>query len=103
MRPDFLCRTEQKELEVERSNLRYAGIISSVVGFILLVVSIMTGGKFPVEYGIITFLAPVLTSLFLGFLCGLIYAIFVGAKVYVGCVVEFYTGYTLEDISKKIK
>lgn len=103
MRPDYLCRTEQKELGVERSKLRYVGSISSVVGFILLVLSIMTGGKFPVEYGIIAFLAPVLTSMFFGFLCGLIYAIFVGAKVYVGCVVEFYTGYTLEDISKKIK
>ena len=102
MHPDFLCRTEQKKIKLERS-LRYVGLVSTSVGFLLLFITFLTNGKLPKDYGIIMLIAPVLAGLGVGFGIGMINFVVYATKAFISVVVEFYTGYDINDIAKVLK
>jgi len=103
MRPDFLYRTEQKTRKLERSNIRYVGIVSASVGFLLLFITFLTNGKLPKDYGILVLVAPVLAGFGVGFVIGMINFVVYATKSFIAVVVEFYTGYDIRDIASMLK
>lgn len=103
MHPDILCRTEQKKRKLERSNIRYVGLISTSVGFLLLFITFLTNGKLPKDYGILLLIAPVLAGLGFGFGIGMINFVVYATKSFISIVVEFYTGYDINEIARMLK
>lgn len=103
MHPDFLCKTEQKTRKLERSNIRYVGLVSASVGFLLLFITFLTNGKLPKDYGILVLVAPVLAGFGVGFGVGMINFVVYATKAFISVVVEFYTGYDINDIARMLK
>lgn len=104
MHPDFLYgKTEQNKKKIERSNLRYVGLISAGVGFLLLFITFLTNGKLPKEYGILILFAPILAGLGIGVGIGMINYVVYATKAFIAVVVEFYTGYDIKELVKELK
>ena len=101
MRPPFIYNREHKEQKkIERSNFRYIGIVCTLVGFGLLLISILTGGKFNKDYGLLVILSPFLMAILAGLLCGSLHFIVNATKTFVELIVDVYTGYDFDELKK---
>ena len=102
MHPD-LCRTEQNKKKLERSNLRYVGLVCTSVGFLLLYITFLTNGKLPKEYGILILFAPILVGFGIGISVGMINYVVYATKTFIAVLVYFYTGYDIKEITRMLK
>lgn len=101
MRPPFIYNREHKEQKkIERSNFRYIGMVCTLVGFGLLLISILTGGKFDKDYGIMIILMPVGMAIFAGLVVGSLCFIRNATKTFIELIVDVYTGYDIVELKK---
>lgn len=103
MLPYWHNNNSKEQKKIERSNIRYFGLICTAVGFLLLFITYATGGKLCICYGLVFLFAPLLAGMSIGLLIGILDFVISATKFFSMFVVLIYTGYELDDIKWVVK
>ena len=74
---------------IKQSNSRFVGLGATAVGFILIVISILTGNKFNVGNGLMVLMIPIFGACVLGVVIGAFQFIKVATDVFINFILFF--------------
>lgn len=96
-------REQRQKQSIEFSKSRYIGLGFTIVGFALLLITILTGGKLQKEYGLFVLFMPVLSAMGIGLIFGSFNFVISATKIFIEIIVDFYVGVDYDELKKKLK
>ena len=85
---------------IEQSKSRFVGLCATAVGFILILVSILTRNKFNVGNGLMVLMIPIFGACVFGVIIGAFQFIKVATDVVMNFILFFCIGYDLDKLNK---
>ena len=86
--------------KIEQSKSRFIGLGATAIGFILILVSILTKNKFNVGNGLMVLIMPIFGACMFSVMLGTVQFIKVATEVFVSVILFFYTGYDVDELNK---